>query len=206
MTDRNYSVAEAARMGREAGASVLATFEAGRLVPAFVDSYVRQHNRRELKTSPLRYRELLITLTRESLVAVAARMNAELPRRLGGGGRKPLTGEQTEAADSFLQAFAGALAAALRWTPGDVAEFGGDVALYARLAAFAAPAAAATAKRGALHLRSRATARPAGPFADRCALLLDPSLMEKARAAAIELHGELEKIAGSTLAKAFKTK
>jgi hypothetical protein len=48
--------------------------------------------------------------------------------------------------------------------------------------------------------------RAPGPFADRCAMLLDPSLMEKARAAASELHSELEKIASRVLANAFQAK
>lgn len=200
-------------MGREAGARVLAAFEAERIVPAFVDSYVRQHNRRELKTSPLRYRELLVTLTRESLLAIAAEMSAELPRRLAGG-RRAQTAESVVAADAFLQAFTSAVAVALRWTPGDVAEFAGDVALYARMAAFtqpstaprigANPKSAAAGKRASLHLRSRAASQPVGPFADRCALLLDPSLLERARTAATSLHSKLRKIAGKVLSGVFR--
>jgi hypothetical protein len=78
-------------------------------------------------------------------------------------------------------------------------------AFAAQTALPAAPAGGRTSS-SSLHLRSRAMERPLGPFADRCAMLLDPSLMEKARAAASELHGELEKIASRTLANALKAK
>lgn len=213
MTKDSDSTTDAARLGRETAFRVLAEFERVRLVPAFVDAYVRQHNRRELKTSPLRYRELLVTLTRESLVAIAAKVSAELPRRFTGR-RSPPTAAETEAIDAFTQAFIGALGSALRWTPGDLAEFARDVALYARMAAFAEPpapsiaprgmAAARIAKKSPLQLRSRDASRSAGPFADRCALLLDPSLLDKARAAAAELHAKLEAIATSTLSAVLR--
>jgi len=213
-----------ASMGREAAFIVLAAFEGERVVPAFVDGYVRQHGRRELKSSQMRNRELMIMLTRESLVAIAARMQAELPRRFAPrarGVQKPPSAEAAQATDAFLQAFIGAVAASLRWTPGDVADFAGDVALYGRMAAFAeqrvkpAPAvrgrasgvrAGAGAKGTPLYQRSRAMERPSGPFADRCAMLLDPSLMDKARTAAGELHNELEEVASRALAQVFKKK
>jgi hypothetical protein len=212
MAKSSYSGEEVAALGCAAAWRVLATFEEQRLVPAFVEHYVRQHSRRELKAAPLRYRELLITITRESLVAIAARMQAELPRKLGGA--KAAAGDYAEAVDAFLQALAGALASALHWTPGDVAEFASDVALYARMAAFSAPRAPAAAgkrrgkaaKPASAGFRSQLAPRASGPFADRCALLLDPSLMEKARAAAGELHHALEKIADDALAKASKAK
>lgn len=217
----HFSTHDAARMGRETAAAVLAQLESDRVVAGFVDRYARQYGRRELKASPLRYRELLILLTRESLVAIAAWLQSELPRRFLGRARKPPSAEAMQAADAFLQAFAQTIAAALRWTPGEVAEFASDVALYGRMAALAerraAPApqvrgrsnagrASAGAKGVPLYLRSRAMERPAGPFADRCAMLLDPSLMEKARAAAAALHGELERIAAASLSKPLRTK
>ncbi len=219
MTTRTLSNTELAELARAVAWRILATFEETRLVPAFVDGYVRQHNRRELKASAMRNRELLVMLTRESLVAIAARIQAALPRHLapkGRDARKAQSAAATEAVDSFLQAFTDAIAASLRWTPGDVADFAADVALYARMAAFAAQRAEAvapprartgsSAKSVSLHLRSRARERPLGPFADRCAMLLDPSLMDKARTAAAELNGELEKIATRALANAFKAK
>lgn len=206
-------------MGRAAAAAVLAQLESDRMVAGFVDGYARQHDRRELKASPLRYRELMILLTRESLVAIAACLQIELPRRFSGRARKPPSAEATQAADAFLQAFAQTIAAALRWTPGEVAEFASDVALYGRMAALAerraAPAPPARGRPNAgrgggkgatLLLRARARERPLGPFADRCAMLLDPSLMEKARTAAAALHDELEKIARRALAKTMNVK
>lgn len=213
------SAHDAARLGRAAAAAVLAQLESERVVAGFVDGYARQHGRRELKASPLRYRELMILLTRESLVAIAACLQTELPRRFSGRGRRPPSAEVTQAADAFLQAFAETIAAALRWTPGEVAEFASDVALYGRMAALAArraapappargrPSAGRGGGKGAtLLLRSRAREQPLGPFADRCAMLLDPSLMEKARAAAGALHGTLERIAVASLSKALRTK
>lgn len=221
MATHTFSNTELAELGRATAWRILATFEEQRLVPAFVDQYVRAHGRRELKASQTRNRELLVMLTRESLVAIAARLQAELPRHLASkdrDARNQPSAATAEAADRFLHAFIEAIAASLRWTPGDVAEFAADVALYARMAAFAAQRAVpeirvpsarsrgVAAASSSLHLRSRAMERPLGPFADRCAMLLDPSLMEKARTAAGELHGELKKIASRALAHAFKAK
>jgi len=215
MTVSSNFTTDAARLGRETAFRVLAEFERERLVPAFVDGYVRQNNRRELKAA-LRYRELLVMLTRESLVAVAARVRAELPQRVGTRGSLP-SAREAEALDAFAQAFFGALGSALHWTPGDIAEFARDVELYARMTAPAEPPAAMPSKskgkgtRAAKKtpsrlpaLSSRDASRSAGPFADRCALLLDPSLLEKARAAALELHPKLEGIATATLAAVLR--
>lgn len=216
---RGHSLEELARQGRETAFRLLAAFERERLVPSFVEGYVRQHHRREFKASPLRYRELLVTLTRESLVAAAARMNAELPRRLSAPGRGKQGANPATAIDAFEQAFVEAIAAALRWTPGDAAEFARDVALYGRMMAVTepppAPAAGAgrkfsaqsgvrTANKSPLQFRPMRSTVPPSPFADRCAMLLDPSLMDKARASAAAFHLQLEGLAAKTIAETFR--
>ncbi len=52
------------------------------MVAAFIDSYTARFDRLGLKAHPLRYRELLATIGRESLLAMTAKMNRDLPRLL----------------------------------------------------------------------------------------------------------------------------
>ncbi|MGH9794539.1 MAG: hypothetical protein ACRD5G_07190 [Candidatus Acidiferrales bacterium] len=217
---RGESLEELARQGRETAFRLLAAFERERLVASFVEDYVRQHNRRKLKASPVRHSELLTMLTRESLVAAAARMNAELTRRLASPARGKQGANQATAIDAFEQAFVEAIAAALRWTPGDVAEFARDVALYGRMTGFTEPPPEPAARAGrrisagssspfntggpALTFRSMRNTPPRSPFPDRCAMLLDPSLMEKARAAALVFYAALDGLASKTIAETFR--
>lgn len=61
-------------------------------------------------------------------------------------------------------------------------EFRGDLEIYRHLTALAASRSSQT--------RSRVV--PAGPFVDRCAILLDPSMIENASRAAGKLLLQLE--------------
>jgi hypothetical protein len=70
--------------------------------------------------------------------------------------------------------------------PEEVEEFRRDLELYAQLSA-----------------RQSATALQEGPFVDRAAFLLDPSLMERARIATAALLRELHSLADQALAGAF---
>ncbi|MGH9861658.1 MAG: hypothetical protein ACRD5F_16685 [Candidatus Acidiferrales bacterium] len=217
---RGESLEELARQGRETAFRLLAAFERERLVACFVEEYVRQHNRRKLKASPVRHGELLTMLTRESLVAAAARMNADLTRRLASPGRGKQGANHATAIDAFEQAFVEAIAAALRWTPGDAAEFARDIALYGRMTAFTEPPPEPAARTGrkvlagssgplhasvpALTFRSMRNTLPRSPFPDRCAMLLDPSLLEQARAAAALFYATLDGLASKTIAETFR--
>lgn len=217
---RGHSLEELARQGRETAFRLLAAFERERLVASFVEEYVRQHHRRKLKASPARHGELLTMLTRESLVAAAARMNAELSRRLESPARGKQGANRATAIDAFEQAFVEAIAAALRWTPGDAAEFARDIALYGRISAFTEPPPGPAAHTGrkasagssrpfntggpALTFRTMRNPLPRSPFPDRCAMLLDPSLMERARAAASVFYATLDRLVSKTIAETFR--
>jgi len=182
-----------AERARQAAGALLATLEREKLVARFVDGYVAEHKRRGIKDSPLRYRELLATLGREALLAAVVKMNSLLPGYLVRRQTPILRGPEAEAADVFREEFYGALAAQLRWTPSDLEEFRSDQELLAQLSA-ALPRPMKTA-RGVV---------AQGPFADRCALLLDPSMLEKARQAAARFQVEVEALAEKVLAAAFK--
>jgi hypothetical protein len=187
----------------KAGATVtrmLNELATARVVPRFVDQYAREADRRGLRASPLRYRELQQTLTREALVAMSAKVEAELPRRLTGRKGALLRGNEAEAAEAFREEFYARLAQAVGWTTSEAEEFRRDVALCAQMAARLSANAAA---RGSLRSRR---AEVGGPFVDRCALLLDPSMLEKARQAAAQFLAGLDQSAEKILAVVFRRK
>jgi hypothetical protein len=193
-----------------------AMLEGERLVARFVDSYVSAFGRKGLKASPLRYRELLSTISREVWLVLAAKMSAVLPNYLARGTLRPRSGSararsrdgreskgkrilraaDAEAADGFRESFFEALAAALRWTPAELEAFRHDLALYLEIFA-----------RQPQAMKSRAQGQPPeGPFVDRCGFLLDPSLLDKARQAAGQFQAELEQVAERILQSIFRTR
>jgi hypothetical protein len=190
-----YTREQLAERARETAAAVLAALERERLVARFLDDYVATYKRRGIKDSPLRYRELLTTITREALLAVAVKVNAALPRHLSRRKTPVLRGPDAEAAEAFREEFLATLAARLHWTRSDLEEFRDDLVLLAQVAA--------SLPRP---MKSRRGVVAQGPFPDRCALLLDPSMLEKAREAAAKFQVELESLAEKTLTAVFKPK
>jgi hypothetical protein len=93
--------------------------------------------------------------------------------------------------DLFREEFFVALGQALGWTEEDANEFWRDLELYEKL--------------GELENRRqpKRQTRPiaAGPFVDRVAFLLDPSLMEQARRAASKFQRELDGASDRVLRK-----
>lgn len=172
-----------------------------RLIPGFVESYAKVHQRPELLESAVRYRELILVLTREALLTMSSRVCAEFPRHFSGpkpGRRKQSDPAAGEAAEAFREEYFLHLAKVMRWKPEELEEFYGDFELYQMIAA----------REVAAHGSGRKKARPAGadagPFADRSALLLDPSLMEKARQAAAKFQPGLHALASKVLARSFR--
>jgi hypothetical protein len=180
--------------GGELAHKLLAALEAGRPVERFVDSYVVKFGRLGLRANPERYRELRATLGREALLAMVTQVNAELPRYLTRRRPPLLRGAEVQAADAVRAELLGSLARALAWTPSDAEEFRRDLELYAQLGA-----------RTPLPKKSRKPDSPAeGPFVDRCALLLDPSMLDTGRRAAGQFLVELERATEETLARVFR--
>ncbi|MBI1750758.1 MAG: hypothetical protein HY234_02780 [Acidobacteria bacterium] len=184
---------QAALRAREAVRLLLGALQESRVVARFVDTYAAAHHRPGLKTHPAAHRDLLLNLRREALLALCSRISGELPRRIAGRVTKQLKSADATAIDAFRAEFFVQLAAALKWSQVDLEEFWSDLDLYAQIAARQpAPMRSGKASRGA-----------AGPFVDRCALLLDPSMFEQARRAAGKFLGELNALAEKTLKQAF---
>lgn len=166
-------------------AELLATLERERLIPRFVDSYVVEHGRYGLQVHPTQYRELLELLKREALLAMTACALAQAPSLLRAGSKKQRARETRRLAAVFRRTYLTSLTRLNRWTAGDALEFQGDLAIYERLLA-------PTPKGGK---RKKLFQAAEGPFVDRCAFLLDPSLLEKARPAAGRVLVDLERAA-----------
>jgi hypothetical protein len=90
---------------------------------------------------------------------------------------------------TFLRELLAAIAKESNWTAGDAMEFRGDLEIYRRLTAVAV----------ARSSQARSRVVPAGPFVDRCAILLDPSMIENASRAAGKLLVHLESHADKLL-------
>ncbi len=87
----------------------------------------------------------------------------------------------------------------LHWSDADANEFWHDLELYEKLSGGQLSAAAQPRRPP-----SRAAgANASGPFVDRTALLLDPSLMEQARRAAAKFQVELNGAADRVLRRVF---
>ena len=104
---------------REAARELLDRLAHEKLVMRFVDGYVAEYSRRGLKDSPLRYKELLATITREALLAAAARVFASLPAKISRRKKGLLKGPEAEAVETFRESFLGCLAEAMRWMPSE---------------------------------------------------------------------------------------
>jgi hypothetical protein len=200
---------------REAATVLLATLDRNEMVARFLDMYAAEHRRPGRADQPSFYREQLQMIRRESILAAVLRIEAALPSRLKvsvnvrGGRRPPQKKKKGHKAsrsksrhrttgldmaipflDLFREEFFVALGQSLGWSEEDAQEFWRDLELYEMLAA-------------------REPSRPSrrtgasGPFVDRVALLLDPSLMEQARRAAGKFQPEINAAADRVLRKVF---
>lgn len=171
---------------RELAGRMLAELSSAHLAVAFVDTYARQFDRPEASAHPERRRELEAILDREILLAMSARVvnnfeeGTSRRRTRIRGNRRP---EDDPAL--FLRDLLAMLAKESRWTAGDAMEFRGDLEIYRRLTATHA---------GRSRPGSTRTA-PGGPFVDRCAILLDPSMIENASRAAGKFLLQIEGLA-----------
>jgi hypothetical protein len=210
-----YRPRELVVRAREAAAVLLATLDHNEMIARFLDIYSAEHRRPGRADQPSFYREQLQMIRRESILAAVLRIEAALPARLKvsvtvRGARRPpkkkTKGKKAAHAkpraksagldlaipflDLFREEFFVALGQSLSWSEEDAQEFWRDLELYEMLAA-------------------REPSRPAGrsaasgPFVDRVALLLDPSLMEQARRAAGKFQLEINAAADRVLRKVF---
>jgi hypothetical protein len=213
-----YRPRELVVRAREAATQLLATLDRDELVARFLDLYAAEYRRPGRADQPAFYREQLERIRRESVLVAVLRIEAALPTRLkvsvavrgtkrrpwkrvkGRRGVKPRP--RAKAAlelaipflDLFREEFFVALGEAMDWSDEDASEFWRDLDIY-RMLSTRGSARTARAKAGAA----------SGPFADRVALLLDPSLMEQARRAAgrfqLEVHGAADRVLRKVFAR-----
>lgn len=152
------------------------------MVIEFVRAYGQRHHRPKIGANTERLREMESTISREALLLVAADMRRLLPQAFASSRG---TGSQgLEICDLFYREFLDSLGRALEW-PSVEAEaeseaFVKDLAIYARW----------RERNTALSAKSLRSANDA-PFPDRCAILLDPAMMEQARRAAAMFQTDL---------------
>jgi hypothetical protein len=178
---------------RELAKQLLHVLKTERIASTFIENYAKQFDRPEASAHPQRRRELEVMLNREILLAMTAHIARTVETNAFSGPRRArLTSKQDPA--KFLRELIAAIAKESIWTAGDAMEFRGDLEIYRRLTA-------ATASRFA---SSRSRIAPAGPFVDRCAILLDPSMIENASRAAGKLLLQLEAQSAKLLEEAAK--
>jgi hypothetical protein len=166
---------------RELAKQLLHALKTGRVASAFLESYAKQFDRPEATAHPERRRELETMLEREMLLA----MTSHIARTANAAARNiPRRTKLTRSNDpvTFLRDLIAAIAKESNWTAGDAVDFRSDLEMYRHLSAVVAARASTT--------RSRIVV--AGPFVDRCAILLDPSMIENASRAAGKLLLQLE--------------
>lgn len=209
-----YRPRELVVRAREAAAHLLQTLDRDEMVARFLDLYAAEYRRPGRADQPAFYREQLERIRRESVLAAVLRIEAALPTRLKvrvpvprtkqtekrRKGRKAKSHRAAKAAlelaipflDLFREEFFVALGQAMDWTDEDAREFWRDLDIYRMLGA---RVSASAARRG--------VGAASGPFVDRVALLLDPSLMEQARRAAGKFQLEIHQAADRVLRKVF---
>ena len=203
---------------REAATLLLAALDHNEMVQRFLDMYAAENRRPGRADQPAHYREQLETIRREAILSMVLRAEAALPLRLkvrvtvrdtrrhvkprkgkkfakSGSktkkiARKPGMDLAIPLLDLFREEFFVALGQALRWSDSDAQAFWHDLELYESLVA--------NEPR-----RQSRRAIASGPFVDRTALLLDPSLMEQARRAAGKFQVELDAVADRVLRSVF---
>jgi len=213
-----YRPRELVVRAREAATLLLAALDRDEMVARFLDIYAAQHRRPGRADHPVFYRDQMATIRRESILAMVQRIEAALPARLkvsvtvrgANRPRKAKKGKKTRKMkpagsgamelaipflDLFREEFFVALGRALDWTDRDAEEFWRDLELYEQL----------TAREPRRPARRASRTAASGPFVDRVAMLLDPSLMEQARRAAggfqIELNAAADRILRKTFAR-----
>jgi len=212
-----YRPRELVIRAREAASLLLATLDRDEMVERFLDIYAAENRRPGRADQPSHYREQRETIRREAVLAMVARIESALPARLKvrvvvkqaktrrakakKGKKKSAARRKKDAGieiglpllDLFREEFFVALGQALNWREDDANEFWRDLELYESLSGGTA--------------RSASTKMTvSGPFVDRTAFLLDPSLMEQARRAAAHFQRELFAAADRVLRKAFASR
>jgi len=172
---------------------LLRTVGRGGAVTGFVRSYAERHDRRTLLGNPAQLQEVESTIAREALLVMAAEVRRLVPRVFASMARGSLRAEQASLAQAFANEFLASLDRAMTATtgeaPGEAETFQRDLEMYDRW----------TTRRSPGNVAAKDWHAAGSPFPDRCALLLDPSMMGEARHAAAEFEIELTGLAKKLL-------
>lgn len=177
---------------QETAALLLSLLDREGLVAKFLNSYAKEAKRPGRTANPERFRELVETIRREALVVLVLNVEHEAPLRIGVRPGRRATPAQSSLIQLFLQEFSSSLRRGLGWGDEEFAGLRGDLELYRKLYGTFPPA-----KSHAVN------AAPKGPFADRCAILLDPAMLDLARRAAARFEAELIAGASSRMKRIF---
>jgi hypothetical protein len=212
-----YRPRELVVRAREAATLLLATLDRNEMVARFLDMYAAQHRRPGRADHPYLYREQLARIRREAILTMVLRIEAALPARLkvsvavrgakqrnspqkgkkGARGIRRKKQPDLELAipflDLFREEFFVALGQALEWSDDEAEEFWRDLGFYEQLTPRDPRRNSVAARRLSI----------SGPFVDRVALLLDPSIMDQARREAGKFEVELEAAADKVLRVVF---
>ena len=212
-----YRPRELVVRAREAAALLLATLDRNEMVARFLDMYAAEYRRPGRADHPFLYREQLARIRREAILAMVLRIEAALPARLkvsvavrGARPRnRPPKGKKAARAakrkkqpdlelaipflDLFREEFFVALGQAMEWSDDEAEEFWRDLDFYEKLTPRDSRRSGAVVRRLSI----------SGPFVDRVALLLDPSIMDQARREAGKFELDLETAADKVLRVVF---
>ena len=148
----------------------------------FVRAYGERHHRPKIAANAERLREMESTISREALLLISAEVRRLLPQAFGFS-RAP-SDQELILCDLFYTEFLGSLGRALGWpsfeAETEAAAFRRDLEIYARWR-----------ERNPKPLRKGRSSKGDAPFPDRCAILLDPAMMEQARRAAAAFQTDL---------------
>lgn len=158
------------------------TVERNGMVAGFARSYAERHGRAGLLSEAARLPELESTIGREALLVMSAEVRRLLPRAFAAASRGAPDPGEAAFLEAFYAEFLASLGRALEWRPAEArAEadaFRRDLEMYSRWCERSPNAAGAAGAEES-------------PFRDRCALLLDPPMMEQARRAAADFEKEI---------------
>jgi hypothetical protein len=219
--------------GREAAGLMVATLDRDAYVIRFLRAYANDHDRPAIITQPIFHRELMGTVRREALLAMATHVDELAPQFLGlGGGAESKPGARSAAGANKVRTdsskskkgragvkrFApprrgteiarqsAAEAAALNLFREEFFSALGQALRWtqAEFEEFARDYDLYESAGGGRNVSARGgKAAASGPFVDRCGLLLDPSMLEQARRAAGKFETQLRAATLQALKRVF---
>ena len=162
-------------------------------VEAFLEEYARRQHRPKLAGDADRYADLVGNIRREALLVMLLPVLQALPRKFAVRRGSPQRRKRALLAESFREELLTSVARELRLDVLSENVFRRDLDLYRQLSAKPSRATGLSARSNG-----------AGPFADRCAMLVDPSMLEEARRAAAQFQHQLQDTACTALTRSLR--